>query len=251
MKNTIKFIYRFINQIINPIVFIRGILGYSWFIRDYLRYQSSMKKGKINFVDLYPCLHNKGSHDFDPHYFYMSIWAFQHITQSGVDHHVDVGSQLNFVGLLSSAIKVTFIDIRPVDIALKGFENKLGSILDIPFKDQSIKSLSSLHVAEHIGLGRYGDPIDPDGTRKAIAELSRVLALDGKLFFALPIGKPKICFNAHRIFDPEDIVRWFENEGLSLFSFAAVGDDKKFVSVADPTAYKNSDYACGFFCFTR
>ncbi len=251
MKNILKLAYRVLNQVINPIVLMRGISGYSWFIRDYLRYRSSLKDGKINLLDLYPCLHNKGSHDFDPHYFYMSIWAFQHITQSGIDHHVDVGSQLNFVGLLSSVIKVTFIDIRPVDIELKGFENKTGNILEIPFNDQSIKSLSSLHVAEHIGLGRYGDPIDPEGTIKAITELSRVLAPEGKLFFALPIGKPRICFNAHRIFDPMDIVRLFDNEGLSLFNFSAVGDDKKFAPVADPIAYKDSDYACGFFCFTR
>ncbi len=33
-----------------------------------------------------------------------------------------------------------------------------------------------MHVVEHVGLGRYGDPLDPDGDLKAIAELKRVTA---------------------------------------------------------------------------
>jgi Caenorhabditis protein of unknown function, DUF268 len=32
------------------------------------------------------------------------------------------------------------------------------------------------NVIEHIGLGRYGDPLDPDGELRAIGELVRVLA---------------------------------------------------------------------------
>src|SRR2546430_12288402 len=48
-----------------------------------------------------------------------------------------------------------------------------------PFGDLELSSVSCLHVAEHIGLGRYGDAIDPLGTRKAIGELARVLAVDG------------------------------------------------------------------------
>jgi hypothetical protein len=82
---------------------------------------------------------------------------------------------------------------------LDNFISKRGSILLIPYENNSIKSLSCLYVAEHIGLGRYGDPLDPFGTKKAAKELSRVLALDGNLYFSLPIGKPKLYFNAHRI----------------------------------------------------
>jgi hypothetical protein len=36
-----------------------------------------------------------------------------------------------------------------------------------------------MHVVEHIGLGRYGDPIDPDGDLKAISELKRVVQKRG------------------------------------------------------------------------
>jgi hypothetical protein len=33
-----------------------------------------------------------------------------------------------------------------------------------------------MHVVEHVGLGRYGDALDPKGDARACAELARVLA---------------------------------------------------------------------------
>ena len=53
---------------------------------------------------------------------------------------------------------------------------KKGNILNLPFSDYSINSLSSICVIEHIGLGRYGDQLDQFGTEKAVKELVRVLA---------------------------------------------------------------------------
>lgn len=91
--------------------------------------------------------------------------------------------------LLSTITKTTFIDIRPFKTDLKDLAVKKGDILNMPFEDNSIKSLSFLHVAEHIGLGRYGDKLDPEGTKKACIELSRILAPDGKLFLF------KLCCN--------------------------------------------------------
>ena len=52
-----------------------------------------------------------------------------------------------------------------------------------------------MHVIEHIGLGRYGDEMDPDGDLKAIDELKRVLSRKGDLLFVVPVGKPKIMYN--------------------------------------------------------
>ena len=65
-------------------------------------------------------------------------------------------------------------------------------------------------MAEHIGLGRYGDPLDPLGTRKAAAELQRVLAPGGQLLFSLPVGRPRVEFNAHRVHDPHEVASWFD-----------------------------------------
>jgi hypothetical protein len=44
----------------------------------------------------------------------------------------------------------------------------------LPFKNNSIECISSLCVLEHIGLGRYGDKLDPFGTEKAIEEIKTI-----------------------------------------------------------------------------
>jgi SAM-dependent methyltransferase len=93
------------------------------------------------------------------------------------------------------------VDIRPLDLPLETLAFKEGSILNLPFDSDSVESLSSLCVVEHIGLGRYGDLLDPDGTEKAIAELKRVLKPTGNLYISLPLdNKNKVYFNAHRAF---------------------------------------------------
>jgi len=75
-----------------------------------------------------------------------------------------------------------------------------GSILDLPFEDRTLSSLSSLCVVEHIGLGRYGDELDPDGSAKAIKELARVVAPGGRLYLSVPVGDEYIvAFNAGRV----------------------------------------------------
>jgi hypothetical protein len=45
-----------------------------------------------------------------------------------------------------------------------------------------------MHVVEHVGLGRYGDPIDANGDAQAIKELKCVLWPGGVLYFVVPTG---------------------------------------------------------------
>ena len=60
-------------------------------------------------------------------------------------------------------------------------------------------SYSSL---EHDGLGRYGDPLDPDGDFAAVAEVLHVLKPDGLVFFGVPISATGgLEFNAHRVYN--------------------------------------------------
>ena len=116
-------------------------------------------------LDSYPRIHEKTKTTIvDRHYFYQDIWAFQRIQQSMVEYHIDVASRVDFVGFLSSITKVSFIDIRPIEATIENLESIKGDILSLPLKDESASSLSCLHVAEHIGLGRYGDSLNPLGT---------------------------------------------------------------------------------------
>jgi SAM-dependent methyltransferase len=205
---------------------------------------------KLLWRDAFPCLHDRTSDTgIDPHYFYQNIWAMKRIKASGVGEHIDVGSLASFVGLLSTIVKVTFIDIRPLKVDLDNFDSRAGTILDLPLADDSVASISCLHVAEHIGLGRYGDPLDSQGTRKACKELARVLAPGGFLYFSLPVGKPCVCFNAHRIHAPGQILDYFDD--LEMVDFSGVTDQGQYLENISPSDFETANYACGMFCFTK
>jgi len=77
-----------------------------------------------------------------------------------------------------------------------------------PFKADFAFSISSF---EHDGLGLYGDPIDPNGDIRAMREMKNILNKNGILFLAVPIGKDKIVWNAHRIYGKERLPLLIEN----------------------------------------
>ena len=110
-----------------------------------------------------------------------------------------------------------------------------------------------MHTIEHIGLGRYGDPIDPQGDIKAAKELSRVLAKDGSLLFVTPIGqKPLIEWNAHRIYTYEQVMSLFPDLILKEFSLIPEKTEKGgLIRNADPALIAGEKYACGCFHFMR
>lgn len=60
---------------------------------------------------------------------------------------------------------------------------------------------------EHFGLGRYGDPIEPNAWESALKSFQRVLKPKGRLYIAVPVGdENRLCFNAHRIYKPQTII---------------------------------------------
>jgi SAM-dependent methyltransferase len=106
-----------------------------------------------------------------------------------------------------------------------------------------------MHVVEHVGLGRYSDPIDSIGDLKAIAELKRILAPGGSLYFVVPVGKPKMMFNAHRVYSYRMIIEYFFE--LVLKEFSLVKDDGQFLANASETTSDMQRYGCGCFWFQK
>ncbi len=203
--------------------------------------------------DLYPCLDdNTTTTGFDAHYLYHPAWAFRRVKEANPVKHVDISSYLCFSTLLSAVLPVEFYDYRPANIKLSGLVVGSTDLCNLHFENNSILSLSCMHTVEHVGLGRYGDPIDPDGDLKAMGELSRVLAPGGRLYFVTPVGKPRICFNAHRIYSYEQILSYFLN--LSLVEFSMLPDNGKksgMILNANPNLVSEQHYACGCFIFTK
>jgi hypothetical protein len=230
---------------------LSGLAKYPGYLSDLLHYGKMSGAEPVKLVDTYPCLFDKTSKTgVDSHYFYQDLWAFKKIYSLKPELHVDVGSNVNFVGFLTAITNVHFVDIRPLEVSnISNLKSVKGSILSLPYESNSLKSISCLHVAEHVGLGRYGDTLDPLGTKKAAAELSRCLAKGGNLFFSLPVGKPRLCFNAHRIHSPKQIINYFAD--LKLVELSGTDDKKRFVENIDIDILENARYACGLFWFTK
>ena len=134
-------------------------------------------------------------------YYFQDAWGFEKIVQARPSQHVDIGSHHKLVALLSKVVPTTMVDLRPLPVTLDSLKFKAGTILSLPFPDASLPSVSSLCVVEHIGLGRYGDPLDPEGTAKAVTELKRIVQPGGDLYISVPVDVVnRIYFNGHRAF---------------------------------------------------
>lgn len=189
---------------------------------------------------------------FDRHYIFHTAWAARILRQLKPQCHVDISSSLYFVGICSAFIPIKFYDYRPPNLRLSELSVESADILDLPFADQSVFSMSCMHVIEHIGLGRYGDPLDPEADLKAIKELKRVIAPGGHLLFVVPIGKPKIIFNAHRIYSFEQIKSYFEDFKLTEYALIPDNSTDGSLLLNPPQSISDSqNYACGCFWFSR
>lgn len=177
--------------------------------RGYRRLAPAHQQPQARF--LYPCVgDDTGQTVIEPIYFYQDAWAFEKIVSAKPAQHVDVGSHHKFVALLSKVVPVTMVDIRPLSVSLDSLKFLEGTLLDLPFESGTLPSVSSLCVIEHVGLGRYGDPLDPAGSDKALAELQRVVQPGGDLYISLPLhNENRTYFNAHRTFTEPYLLEMF------------------------------------------
>jgi SAM-dependent methyltransferase len=202
---------------------------------------------------LFPILHERYTQAGEAagHYFHQDLWAARKIYKANPRRHVDVGSCLaGFVAHLLVFREVEVIDVRPLTSEVDGLAFIQGDATELRgLEDDSIESISSLHAAEHFGLGRYGEPVDPLAHVKFMHALARVLKPGGRLYFAVPCGREKLCFNAHRVLSPQSVVAAFHR--LDLVSFSCVKDDGHLVEDCPPTDVASDAYGCGLFEFTK
>lgn len=220
------------------------------YLVDWKAYNGKAATRQLLFRDSYPCLADRVvDTPFDPHYFFQAAWLARRLHQMLPPYHVDIGSSVMMINVLSASVKTIFVDYRPLRVQLSNFLPLGGDIVRLPFRTGSISSLSCLHVLEHVGLGRYGDPINPSGSRLAAAELQRVLKPGGRLFLSVPVGRERVCFNAHRVFSSSTIRDFFQE--LQLKAFSLVDDAGRFNEEVPPDAATDLEYGCGLFEFVK
>ena len=229
---------------------VANVVRYVEFWRDWRAYSRLPGAETLNIADSFPRLDDATQlTGIETHYFYQSVWLAQRLAASRPTLHVDVGSDHRMVGMLTSHSKIVFVEIRPLAATVDSLVPITGSIVQLPLRDRSVRSMSCLHVAEHVGLGRYGDKMDPNGTRRSAEELGRALAPGGNLYFSVPVGRPRTEFNAHRVHTPLQVRAMFPD--LELVAFSAEDDAGRFHAHAEPTDFEHASYACGMFWFRR
>lgn len=230
-----------------PFVAVANLPRYVRQLREYRRMNG---RACVRFRDSYPCLTDAVARTpFDPHYFHQGAWLARRLAARSPALHVDVGSSVLTMGVLSGTVPMVFLDYRPIRVSLTGFYPVAGSITRLPFGDGTLDSVSSLHVLEHIGLGRYGDPLNVEGSRRGALELERVTRPGGRIHISVPIGRERVCFNAHRVLSPDTVVAWFGACGLIEFSF--VDDAGEFQEHRPVSGNRTLEYGCGLFIFEK
>ena len=227
------------------------------FARDFRQFSDAARAAgsrfEMKWEDRHPCLHDRTTTTtFDRHYVFHTAWAARVLAHSRPHKHVDIGSSLYFAGIVSAFVPTEFYDFRPAALDLTNLQSRHADLMRLPFGDGVVESLSCMHVVEHVGLGRYGDPIDPDGDLKAMRELQRVVAPGGSLLFVAPVGKPRIQFNAHRIYSYEQVREAFPE--LEVVQFSLIPDlecEGGLLQDASPDLVQHQRYACGCFWLRR
>ena len=243
-----KTFLRWVSAFLTPVP-LAGLAGLPRYLIQWRRLKS-LKPSDFRVRDSYPCLADwVQSTPFDPHYFYQSAWLARQIAQVRPGRHTDIGSDVRMIGVLSAFVDVSFVDFRPLRTRLEGLQCIAGNLTALEFVSGSLESLSCLHVIEHVGLGRYGDPLDIAGSVRALSELQRVLAPGGRLYISVPIGRERVCFNAHRVFSPRTIVDALPE--LSLLKMSAVDDQGEYIDVRDIDSCNGFEYGCGMFVFAK
>lgn len=239
----------------SPGTFIGSLRRLPAYLRDARRYQrlNNRPSLRIRWKDAFPILTDMSASAgvIGGHYFHQDLWAARKVFARRPLAHLDIGSRTDgFVAHLLAFMDVTVVDIRPLTSTIPGltfFQDDATELSNVP--DLSVDSISTLHTAEHFGLGRYTDPVDPTACFQFMASLARVLAPGGRLYFSVPVGRERVEFNAHRVFSPATILASFRQ--LDLLSFSYVGDDGALYQDIDPAAMPASELACGLFEFTR
>lgn len=228
-------------------------------LRKVRRYFADMRRfeeagGRITHY--FPILHdyNKQAGTATGHYFHQDLLVATFINEANPKRHIDVGSSIDgFVAHVAAFRTIEVLDIRALDDCGHERIKFMQANFMLPLNSELCEitdSLSCLHALEHFGLGRYGDPIDPDGHLKGFVNLHKMLKPSGTLYISFPIGASSVYFNAHRVFDPSEILKW--SVGLfKLERFDYVDDSGNLHQRQVIENVPSLKYGCGIYTMTK
>ncbi len=251
----------------DPLRLLRTMRGLPMYVRDLWWF----RRGYSGRLALMPCLHDRFEEGgtTKSEYFWQDLLVARWVHDINPEKHVDVGSRLDgFVAHVASYREIEVFDVRPVTTVMSGVMFHQADLMDTAAISALLgengvvgggycDSLSCLHVLEHFGLGRYGDPVDPNGYKTGFANLASLLRPGGRFYLSTPIGKERVEFNANWVFDPATILRLADTQGLQMERFLVFNPRTGLREIPDTerskalTALAEENYNLGIFIFTR
>jgi len=240
---------------IDPRKMLRSLFGLPRYVRDYLRFRS----GYSGRLELLPCLHDwheeGGATRLE--YFWQDLLVARKIFAAAPERHVDIGSRVDgFVAHVASFRGIEVFDVRPISTQVPGVIFKQADLMQpVPAMQDYCDSLSCLHALEHFGLGRYGDPIDPSGFERGLANMAALLRRDGVFYLSVPIGSARVEFNGQRVLEPQAIIDLARASSLELCELTLISQGGE-VEALVPDAARLADlarqrYVLGLFVFAK
>lgn len=235
----------------DPVQFARGLKGVPRYVATFLKFMTLKPVGKIKLAPALSDFYDQAG-SAKGHYFWQDMLTAQWIHKNEPARHLDVASRIDgFVAHLLCFRDVDILDVRPLETSIPGLRVLLGNAQeDIASLHGKYDSVSSLHSIEHFGLGRYGDPLDPNGHIKGIINISKLVEADGYLYLSFPIGRSEIQFNSQRIIQPEWPIEALPH--FSLEDFVLIPWKSEPIYGLSPSDLDLSlDGLCGLYKFKR
>jgi hypothetical protein len=151
--------------------------------------------------------------------FYQDILVASHIHDHKPVRHVTVGSYITgFVGHVATFMPIHVCDIRPLTKTFHPnitFIQKDLASKDFYSPDLVTDSVSCLNTIHHVGTGRYGGEVNPNGPFLALDNLQKILKPGGMMYLSTNISpKPKTVYNLWRSFTVNEILNYLPNFDL-------------------------------------
>ena len=120
---------------------------------------------------------------------------------------VDIGGGNSYSTVVPMLLRLPQSQILSVDVvnhrsvSQYGVKYIYGDSMNTNLPSESADFVSIISTLEHVGLGRWGDPLDIDGDLKTMDEIRRILRPGGYVVLTIPYGYPTVVFNLNRIYD--------------------------------------------------
>lgn len=231
----------------------KKVSGWYNFLTDYSAFKKQTPaESEFPIIGFYPFILDRyaQSGNFCQHYFEQDLLMAQRIFANRPAKHIDIGSRVDgFVTHVAAFRDIEIFDIRPLSRSIQNVTFRQADLMQLPSElHDYTDSISSLHVIEHFGLGRYGDPIDVNGHLKALDNIYRILKPGGRFYFSAPVGKQGVMFNAHRLFNVTYLVGLFEKK-YKLDKFYLIDDqDVLFHNLDFRSPEAQNSFGCAFGC---